>query len=307
MEDNSLGLFSSLIEEEGQNALIMVEPAPPEPTKKKRKKKETKNIGGEEVVVATSGEVEETDKSNPENIKTYMDTYADTTEQIAGTIRDIDYLCQNLNDDLAVVRQTRSMKGKYTYICNMNSALASLISTKVAAIREQNNSIKTANQMDYNRMKDNRASDAMNDDKVVMDMYNAFVNAPVGQSYQGPASSGMTLVNTPGIMGIDVESAIAEAGYQNYVNNLSPVQNMMRLENNPNIQNVVVWDQATGAKYFQVYDMSTMQPVPNTEPRAQMFMEDTTIDERNMIAKNINLGETYPVVVINRNSDYSEY
>lgn len=305
VNNEPLGLFSNLKSPNATNALIPIEPGELVETEKKKRKPRTKKIAGDEVVLA-EGSSTEVDRS-PNNIKTYMDTYADTTEQISGTIRDIDYLCQELNKDLATVRQSRSLKGKYTYICNMNSALANLISTKVTAIREQNNSIKTANQMDYTKYKDNRMVDAMNDDKMVMDMYNAFVNAPVGQAYNAPSVTNMTLPNTPGIQGMDAGTPIEEAGYQNYLNNLNPVQNMMRMEGNPNIQNVVVWDQATGAKYFAVYDTSTGQPVPNTVARDQMFMEDTTIDERNMIAKNINLNETYPVIVINKDNGYSAY
>ena len=304
IKNESLGLFENLRDPNTVNALIPIENPEliiSEPKKKKRKS--TKKVGNTEIVTATTNEVE---SRNPEEIKSYIETYEDTTEALNGTIKDIDYLCQELNKDLTAVRQSRALKGKYTYICNMNSALANLISTKVTAIREQNNSIKTANQMDYNKYKDNRASDAMNDDKVVMDMYNAFVNAPVGQSYQAPSTMNMALTNTPGINALDAGTTIAEAGFQNYVNNLSPVQNMMRMEGNPNIQNVVVWDQSTGLKYFSVYDISTMQPVPNTVARDQMFMEDTVIDERKMIAKNINLNETYPVVIVNK-TEFSEY
>jgi hypothetical protein len=47
-------------------------------------------------------------------------------------------------------------------------------------------------------------------------------------------------------------------------------------------------------------DMSTGQVVPGLPVRDQMFMEDTTLDLKNNIAKNINLNETYPLVVINQ-------
>ena len=46
-------------------------------------------------------------------------------------------------------------------------------------------------------------------------------------------------------------------------------------------------------------DMTTGQVINGLPTRDPMFLEDTTIDLRNKIAKNINLNETYPVVVIN--------
>ena len=74
---------------------------------------------------------------------------------------------------------------------------------------------------------------------------------------------------------------------------------MMRYENNPNIKQVVVFDAATGNKFFQMMDMSNGTVVPNVPVYDQMFMEDTTLDLNTKIAKNINLNETFPIVVIN--------
>ena len=105
----------------------------------------------------------------------------------------------------------------------------------------------------------------------------------------------MTL-SSPNIMGNDIGSA--DTQYNNYLQNITPAQNMMFLENNPNIQQVVVYNQETGARYFDVIDMSTGQSVPNAEKHDAMFMEDVTIDQKNRVARNINLGETYPLVIV---------
>ena len=45
--------------------------------------------------------------------------------------------------------------------------------------------------------------------------------------------------------------------------------------------------------------MATGQPVPNVPVLDNRFMEDTTIDLRTKTAKNNNLHEVYPVIVIN--------
>ena len=62
---------------------------------------------------------------------------------------------------------------------------------------------------------------------------------------------------------------------------------------------VVVYDKATGNKYFDVMNVATGRSIPNVPRRDPMFMEDTTLDIQKKIAKNINLNETFPIVIIN--------
>ena len=98
-----------------------------------------------------------------------------------------------------------------------------------------------------------------------------------------------------------------DASYLNYVSNLTPEQNLMRYEGNPNVKQVVVWDKSTDNKFFQMMDMSTGQVIPNVPVYDQMFMEDTIIDPKSMMAKNTNLNETFPVVTINEDPVLSQY
>ena len=81
------------------------------------------------------------------------------------------------------------------------------------------------------------------------------------------------------------------------------------LENgaNPNIQQVVVHNRATGQSYFEIMDMSTMTPVPNTDKYDNSFLEDTHMDFTNNIATNVNLGESYPIVQIGGDPILKEY
>ena len=92
----------------------------------------------------------------------------------------------------------------------------------------------------------------------------------------------------------------------NYVPEMTSSQNMMRLEHNPNIKTVVVYDASTGCKYFDVIDKMTGQPIPNVERPDAMFLEDTNIDLRNNIARNNNLDKTYDLVIMNNNV-FNEY
>ena len=82
------------------------------------------------------------------------------------------------------------------------------------------------------------------------------------------------------------------------MSNLTPQQQTMFIEDNPNIQQVVVYNQETGARYFDVIDMTTGQSIPNAEKHDAMFLEDVTIDLKNKVARNINLGESYPLVIV---------
>jgi hypothetical protein len=99
----------------------------------------------------------------------------------------------------------------------------------------------------------------------------------------------------------------SDIGYQNYLQNKTPAQNMMSLSDNPNIQQVVVHNRLTGQSYFEVMDMTTMQPVPNTDRYDNSFLADTHLDLINNVATNVNIGESYPIVQIGGDPVLNEY
>lgn len=238
-----------------------------------------------------------------------LDTYQENMMALKGTIQQVDILAGDLKQDLDSVRAARTMKGKYQYTSLIASNLSTLLSTKVMAIREMNTTIKNSNELDYRREKDRKEMEAGDDDRAIQNLYNAFISAPVnqggGRDILGPNTQQMSLNGSTGIVRSG-NNSIADNGYQNFISNITPEQNMMRYENNPNIQTVVVYDAQTGAKYFDVMDVKTRQSIPNVPRRDNMFLEDTTIDTRNRIARNINLNETYPLIILNEGSA-SEY
>jgi DTW domain-containing protein YfiP len=144
-----------------------------------------------------------------------------------------------------------------------------------------------------------------------MDMYNAFIQNPMGrqgstQQILGVPDTLSVVAGTTDIFAPANSKAqqLEEVGYQNYIKNLTPAENMMAYENDPNIKECVVYDAATGAKQFAIMNMATGQPVPNTEPlNTEVFMPDTTIDLANKIARNRNLNRTFPLIVLNDNND----
>ena len=145
----------------------------------------------------------------------------------------------------------------------------------------------------------------MNDDKYIADLYKSFIANPQVniQSPQVPQID--SSIFGSGIVRADLKDGnIAQGGqidlgYLNYESNLTPEQNLMRYEGDPNVKQVVVYDASTGNKMFQMMNLATGQVIPNVPVYDEMFMADTTLDLKTKTAKNINLNETFPIVVIN--------
>ena len=237
-----------------------------------------------------------------------MYTYQETTDMLRGTLVQIDQLANQVKKELDNVVASRTLKSKYNVMGILSGNLGDIIGQKITAIKEINNAISKSNEMDYKKEKDRRASESnANDDKYLMDMYNAFIKNPGNMNNRtvlGPGSIDATLMGTDIIrssMEPPQQGFNPDTGYLSYVANMTPEQRLMSMEDNPNIKQCVIFDAATGNKTFQMMDMSTGQVIPGLPTRDAMFMEDTTIDLRNNIAKNINLNETYPLVVINQN------
>ena len=74
------------------------------------------------------------------------------------------------------------------------------------------------------------------------------------------------------------------------------------------IKEVVVYDKATGQKYFDVVDQNG-NSVPNVPRKDPMFLKDYVINSGFTLARNNNLNNTLPVIVRNANSKnaLSEY
>jgi hypothetical protein len=225
------------------------------------------------------------------------------------TVTQLDILAIEAKKDLDVIRAAKTLKGKYNYASLITGNLSQILSTKVAAIREINSSIRTSNDLDYKKLKDIRATENQDDDKYIMDLYNAFIMNPntqnTGTNILGPSTSQMTIQGN-GIVRAN-EDAI-DMGYNNYINNRTPEQNMVRYENNPNVKEVLLYDQLTGSKHFAVMDVSTNQVIDNVPTYDDaIFLPGTTVDIRNRIARNIDINKTFPLVILNEDKRFDEY
>lgn len=276
-------------------------------TEKKRRKRTTKKDSGEiiraENSETVSGQVEDTPT---------IYSYTNTTNMLHETIGQIDTVNAELMKEFDTVRHARTLKNKYNTLNGLSENIGSLLSNRIAAIKEINSTISKSNDMDYKRNKDKAAAQAsVDDDQYIANLYKSFLQNPQAN----PALPQMPQVDPSifgsGIVRADIGGSVSpgqnvDTSYLNYLSNLNPEQNLMRYEDNPNVKQVVIFDAATGNKFFQMMDMSTGQVIPNVPVYDEMFMEDTTLDLQKGIAKNINLNETFPIVQIN-NDVTSQY
>ena len=301
--DGGIGVDFSFFTSE--NAKLPADGATEEGTTKKKKKQQLKvSVNGE--VMPDAQLVNPIPGANVAEVD-YARSYSETNALIRGAILQADELSAEIKSDIDAVRASKTLKNKYTYITNLTASAGSLLSTKIAAIKELNSTITQGHNLELNRLKTIKANEKdENDDMRMMDIYSAFVNTPIGtyNPMGSPNIQDLTLgVNNPGgnVSGIEMVNP-------NYaVQALTPEQNRMRMEANPNIQTVVRYDQTTGQRMFDVIDKNTGVSVPNYPRPDNFLLEDTTIDVHTGIARNRNINTVWPLLVVGSNKFIMEY
>ena len=237
----------------------------------------------------------------------YISTYEGTTKQLRDTINGIDMLAAQIQSDLQAVRASRTLKKKYDYVCELSSTIGSLVSNRISAIKEINNTITNAHKLDMSRSKTvKELTDGANDDKAVMDMYNAFVNAPMGNVNALPPGFNVPahILNGAGGIPVTQQGFTEDQMYESFVNNPSPEMSAIAMERNPNIKIVVVYNQETQDKYFDVVDVTTGQSVPEIERPSEKLLTHMDINIREGIARNLDANLMYDLVLVgNRRID----
>lgn len=302
--------FFSVVEDPKNNpkSMVPVDNIEVEQAQEKKRRAKKKEVSeGESVIVRASKaagdkqEVERVSGTVEETSSAY--SYMETTGMLREVMGQIDAVNSELMREFDMVKHSRTMKNKHNVMIGLSENVGSLLSNKINAIKEINATITKANDLDYKKDKDRRAAAAnVDDDKYIADLYKSFMN-----------NNGAALANPqvpqidPSIYGSSVVRAnmntgntgITDAGYLNYMSNLSPEQNAMRYENNANVKQVLVFDASTGHRFFQYMDMSTGQAIPNMPVYDDLFLDEFTIDRAKGIAKSNNLNEVMPLVVIN--------
>lgn len=277
-----------------------------------RKEKEVYNPVVEEETTTKKGRSRKTEVANMTKSKkdeSYYDRYAKTNALLDQTIFEIDDLNSAVKKELKAITASKTLKKKFEYISELAGTSGSLLNTKVTAIRELNKSISDSANLEIKMAKENKEAEET-DDKRIMDMYNAFINTPIG-SYAGPiapsapdvlmGNSGTSILPTA-----DGQFQTDDLGYNQYMNNLTPEQRKIQLEGQ-NVKLCVVFDPDTGYRYFDNVDMDTNQSVPGLPLPEAHFLDDLNINMNTGIARNTNLNLTYPVVIKRSGPDFSGF
>lgn len=251
----------------------------------------------------------------------YEKGYMATTKLLYGSIGQADTLYQTIENELQEMRErpTKGGKMRSQIMADYMGTQVGLINTKVNAIRELDSIRHKINDLVMKKMQIDKDTKDENSDKAVMDAYYALVNAsnyglPHMQAPLSPTSinTGVNLagnrLDTTSLIGADIVPAnpdmqalpgsAMDGSFEDYKNNLTPIQRKMILDNDPNIKTVVVYDQSTGRKYFDVINIQTGQSVPGVTRPGDFLLDNMRIDARNGIAVNSNVNQSYPLVII---------
>ena len=264
----------------------------------KKPKKKTKKVGDTEIVTA------EDDLPLSMTNAPYIDSFNETNTILRTAIAQLDQAAIELGEDLQDIRSSKTLRKKYDYIAELQSSRSSIISSKITAARELNNTIKSCHDLELKRAKELKLNESTDDVKTIQDMYNAFVSMPVSQNMQGPyinplgpTTADFTLPGTN--MMATLMGQNPEIGYQNYLANMTPEQATMLIEENPHINQVVAYDAATGNAQFAIYDSNSKSFLQGLPTRSnEMFMPKMQFDFNSMQAHNNELNESFEIVMV---------
>ena len=273
--------------------VVVIEEKSPTTKKKRSAKKEMITPANQTTEVSSPINFLQTDIS-------YMEAYRDTNNQLDKSIMQLDTLGNELFNELTAIKASKTLKNKYNYLNDMTSTMSNIISTKITAIKEKNKTINDVNNLELRRMKELKIDASAEDDNTrIMNLYDAFVNTPIGTSYGpnilGPSMSELTLSGgAPDLGRIQMGS-----DQQQWESSLDPAQNRMVLEAKGVIDTVVFYDESTGNRWYEVVDKQTGQPIPNVEKPDNTFIYELDINTTGGYAKDSNRNVTYPLIIVN--------
>lgn len=238
-----------------------------------------------------------------ENVPTAY-TYMETTNMLHQTLGQIDAVSGELMSEFEMVRSNRAMKNKYGILNGLSENIGALISNKIQAIKEINNSISKSNDLDYKRYKDNKEALNQNDDKYISDLYTSFLTNQNNQNaIPNLPRMDAGIYGSSGIVRADIgnQQNLGNVQYTNYIANISPEERLMLMEGNNNIRQAMVYDPSTGNRAFQFFDFSNPGnpiPQPGLPTYSDILLNEFTIDLANRKAKSTNLKETMDLVIV---------
>lgn len=303
-DTKGIGLNLKFFSEENEDANIKISNPNQEPSTPRRgrpRKKQSENF------------VSASDKDLPahQTNEPYINQYGDTNTMLKSTIVQIDMLNNGIVGELNKIKDSKTLRKKFEYISELSSTSSNLLATKISAIREMNKTITDSNRMELTRIKElNLNTNDVDDDKRIMDLYNAFVNAPVGapagMNVLGPSMPDITLsANPSNIVRADIDAT--DIGYQDFLKNMTPEQKRMSAEKDPNLQVVVMYDQSSGNRWFEWIDKRTGGTVQGIAKPDPFVLEDMYINMKTGVASNSNMGMQFPLMVVGQSDSIFNY
>lgn len=300
-------------------ASMKAEADPPVQKKRGRPKKEDKKQLTE-IITADNGTEVVAPLAMWQSNEPYIDTYNDSRTLLYGSIAELDVIARDVKEELTLVKDSKTIRNKYGIINDLANTAANIIGHKIRAVQELDSIVTKAHDLDMKRYKDNKSAqlaESQNQDQHIFDMYNAFVNTPVGayNPIQFPTMQEITMADgmgmNTGLITADINTpqpGIGDPAYASYKQRETPEQRMMIMQkNNPNIKTVVVYNQENQTKRFEVRDTMTGQVIPGASVPADYLLADTTINLANGVARNANIDTVYPLVVEGNSSSILNY
>lgn len=308
-EEPSYGLSSSSMVQTGNDDTSGIVTLNTEPKRKRGPGRPPKDQSSNSNMYTDIVLADEPKKKSKSIEKELEKGYDVTTKLLYGAITQADMMYSTIDQELTNFRSNKTYGGRnrMQHMSDFMNTQVSLINTKVNAIRELNSSRNKINDLILKKQQMLKDQGEENSDKAVMDSYYALINAPryglpafnqalspssinTGFNLQGNQLQGSEIITSDG--------GNVDTSFEQYKNNLNPIQKRMIADKDPNIKTVVVYDQSTGMKYFDVVDVRTGQTIPGIQKPAEFLLDSMRVDLRNGIAVNSNTNMSFPLVII---------
>lgn len=219
----------------------------------------------------------------------YIDSYMENNNALKGVVVEIDQAQNMINEELVKIKKSKTMSKKYDYISSLVTTKSQLFGSKISAIKEIGNNITQSHNLELKRQKELHITEE-DDDKQVLDLYKSFISTPKDTVPQ--------FMNEQSLFNANSNFNAINTANHVVASDVTPQQNMMLLENNPNVKTVLVYEQRTGNKWFDVQNLATGESIPNVDLPGKIMLDNISIDTFNNVARDTKLDITYPIVYV---------
>jgi len=292
--------------------------ADPEPKRKRGPGRPPKNNSYSNSYIDNQGYSKGKKKSEENQFES---GYTTTAKMLFEAVAQTNSLYMNIDEELKSFKNNRAYGGRnrMSHMSEFMNTQATLVNTKINAIRELNSIRNKINDLTLKKMQIDKGTIDENSDKAVMDAYYAMINSSsyglpqfnspllpasinTGVNMSGTSVTSQSIIdNTPMVTSSTPAATTmipSDPSFEEYKNNMTPIQRKMILDKDPNIKTAVVYNQSTGDKYFDIINVQTGQSVPGVQRPADFLLDTMRIDAANGIAVNSNINKSYPLVII---------